>query len=130
MDSMKENVSDQIIKVLDNLANKIGVGIDWGSQNIMPQLLDLLNRIVIREIIWSILAILGFTMVFMFLIKFKNQKHEDEETNSVAKMCVYAYGLIYIIATISHIYNIVNCILTPELIWLERITEIYYSLGI
>ena len=31
-------VSDQIIKVLDNLCDKFGLAIDWSSKNVQPYL--------------------------------------------------------------------------------------------
>lgn len=34
-------MSEDIIKVLDNLAQKFGIAIDWTSQNAMPYLEDL-----------------------------------------------------------------------------------------
>ena len=39
-------VSDQIIKVLDNLCEKFGLAIDWSSKNIQPYLEELMAKAV------------------------------------------------------------------------------------
>lgn len=65
-------MSDEIIKVLDDLSERLGIAIDWSSQNVMPYLQDLMDRYINLEItgsvIWiviSVLAIIG-TLVFSF----------------------------------------------------------------
>lgn len=50
--------STEIIKILDDLSKRLGVAIDWSSENIMPYLNGLVNRIIGLEIATSI-----FTMV-------------------------------------------------------------------
>ena len=39
-------VSDQIIKVLDNLCEKFGLAIDWSSKNVQPYLKELMMKCV------------------------------------------------------------------------------------
>nr|DAU03015.1 MAG TPA: hypothetical protein [Caudoviricetes sp.] len=39
-------VSDQIIKVLDNLCEKFGLAIDWSSKNVQPYLKELMAKCV------------------------------------------------------------------------------------
>lgn len=51
-------MSDAIIKVIDHLAAKIGVVIDWAADNIYPQLLDVAARYRACEIIISVLIVL------------------------------------------------------------------------
>ena len=36
--------SDEFIKVIDALGKKIGIVIDWTSENIMPYIVDLFER--------------------------------------------------------------------------------------
>lgn len=36
-------MSNEIIKVLDDLSERLGIAIDWSSQNVMPYLQDLMD---------------------------------------------------------------------------------------
>lgn len=51
-------MSDAIIKVIDHLAEKIGVAVDWTADNIIPQVLDIMARYRTCEIIISVLIVL------------------------------------------------------------------------
>lgn len=57
-------MSNEIIKVLDDLSKRFGIAIDWSSTNIMPYLQDLMARIVKYETytstIWLIFGIIVF----------------------------------------------------------------------
>ena len=54
--------SSQFIEVLDALCDKIGIAIDWTSQNVMPYVTDLATRIITYEIstsaAWIIICLL------------------------------------------------------------------------
>lgn len=51
-------MSDAIIKVIDHLAEKIGVAVDWTAENILPQVLDIMARYRACEIVINALSIL------------------------------------------------------------------------
>lgn len=51
-------MSDAIIKVIDHLAEKIGVAVDWTADNIIPQVLDIMARYRECEIVLSVLIVL------------------------------------------------------------------------
>lgn len=78
-------MSEEIIKVLDNLAQKFGIAIDWTSQNIMPYLEDLASRyiaynnlIAIVQIAISVILIITGIVCIINLIKWKNGKNYNE----------------------------------------------------
>lgn len=66
-------MSDAIIKVIDHLAEKIGVAVDWTADNIIPQVLDIMARYRVYEIVLSALSILfcigWFVCVFIAIKK-------------------------------------------------------------
>lgn len=37
-------MSEEIIKVLDAVCNKIGIAVDWSAENITPQIVDVITR--------------------------------------------------------------------------------------
>lgn len=57
-------MSNEIIKVLDDLSKRFGIAIDWSSTNIMPYLQDLMTRLVKYETytstMWLIIGIIVF----------------------------------------------------------------------
>lgn len=59
-------VSDQIIKVLDNLCEKFGLAIDWSSKNIQPYLEELMAKAVNYKFsiatMWLIIGIILFVI--------------------------------------------------------------------
>ena len=89
-------MSSEIIKVLDHIAKQLGVAIDWTSQNIMPQLMDIFNRYSQLEITKSIIFILIniciiCCMVWLSKIIYKDYKKSKEIKNSTIFMDYY-YG--------------------------------------
>ena len=55
-------MSEEIIKVLDNLGEKFGIAIDWTSQNVMPYIQELMNRyrsyFITSCVIWLVLELI------------------------------------------------------------------------
>lgn len=43
-------MADEIIKVLDDLSQRFGIAVDWSSQNMIPYLQTLGNKLVHYEI--------------------------------------------------------------------------------
>lgn len=66
-------ISDEIIKVLEYLCGKLGVTVDWTSENIMPYIQTLCQKLVNWEIAtsiaWIVIAIIAI-IVSACLLKF------------------------------------------------------------
>ena len=65
--------SSQFIEVLDALCDKIGIAIDWTSQNVVPYVTDLAARIITYEI-WTSAAWIVIVAI-LFLIAWKMTKN-------------------------------------------------------
>ena len=61
--------SNQFIEVLDALCDKIGIAIDWTSQNVVPYVTDLATRIITYEISTSVAWIVIAAIVFLIFWK-------------------------------------------------------------
>ena len=61
--------SSQFIEVLDALCDKIGIAIDWTSQNVVPYVTDLATRIITYEISTSVAWIVIAAIVFLIVWK-------------------------------------------------------------
>ena len=50
-------MSQEIINMLNYLGEQLGIAIDWSSENIWPQVMDILGRYRLLEIVYSCLWI-------------------------------------------------------------------------
>ena len=59
-------MSQEIIKVLDYLAQQLGVAIDWSAENVWPQVMNILGRYRLLEMISSGLMIVAEIAMIVF----------------------------------------------------------------
>lgn len=103
-------MSDEIIKLLDDLGRRFGIAIDWSSENVMPYLQDLMNRYIKYEIITSIvwLVVLIISSIGMIIAIQKLIKHQQEHNKS----CSYACEIIWpTVTSIVFMFLIIFCII-------------------
>lgn len=66
-------MSEEIIKVLDNLAERFGVAVDWTSTNVIPYLQELCSKYITYEIAisvtWLVIGILCLIFLSIHLQK-------------------------------------------------------------
>ena len=71
-------VSEQVIKVLDAVCDKFGIAIDWTSNNVIPYIQELGNKIITYDICNSIMwLVIGSAIpltVAILIKKFLNKK--------------------------------------------------------
>lgn len=132
-------MSEEIIKVLDALAEKFGLAVDWTSGNIIPYLQALGNKFVSYEIVTSVIWILiglGFCFVSLYLIKkLKANKNwgieryggeVDGVIRWLAEGGVFVILAIGIIIIISQMFDIVTDMTFPEKMILREL-QIFYN---
>lgn len=134
-------MSEEIIKILDALAEKFGLAIDWTSANVIPYLQQLCNKYVTYEIVTSIIWIL-ISIGLLFIGKYAIQKakycwrkyKEDWSSDydfgttllGVLAGCLIVTGIIMIIF---QIFDIATCITFPEKIILNELKSISQNLS-
>ena len=121
-------MSDEIIKVLDELGKRFGIAIDWSSQNIIPYLQDLMKRFIcyqnIEACVWIILSIamiIGGVISFKFFNKWR--KSENYNSNYSDDIFLAFMGYIFSISMIAigigliigNMIGIVENICMPEI---------------
>jgi hypothetical protein len=131
-------MSEEIIKVLDELGKRFGIVIDWSNQNIIPYLQELLKRFICyRNIIACGLIIISIAMtisgvvMIKFLNKWRKSDNYDEDYCSddvtlaaigyIFSICIIALGIGLIIG---NMFGIVKNICMPEIVVYEYITNI------
>ena len=135
-------ISEQVIKVLDAVCDKFGIAIDWTSNNVIPYIQQLGNKIIIYDIcnsiIWLVVGCVMPLIVAILIKKFLNQKKLEAKESSNAyyyadgsldegAWCCYAMIIILIIIAIiltaSNIQDIIQDIAFPEKTIIEFITQ-------
>ena len=127
--------SDQIIEVLDYLGEKLGISIDWTSENILPYIQTLcgkyINWEVATSIVWLIVGIVFIILsviCFKYFIKYAKQYEQYKEdrdkyekyydSNDYAgSFLIIFFCLLVIGICVSgcQIFDIIKCIYLPEL---------------
>ena len=134
-------MSDEIIKILDDLGERFGVVIDWSSKKVMPYLEDLASRFtsyeVLTSIMWIVIAmivIIGCSIGIPKVIKYANRKIEKALYYSVwSEGKPFLVGIlilligIAIIIIITQIRDIITCYTIPEKMILEYLNNIACS---
>lgn len=130
-------MSDEIIKILDDLGERFGVAIDWSSKNVMPYLEDLASRFTSYEVLTSImwivvllLMIIGCFIGIPQIVRYANRKISEDEYSDwgfgkalIVGLFVFIIG-ISIIIIIQQITDIITCYTIPEKMILEYLNNI------
>lgn len=132
------SVSDEIIKVIDVLAKRIGIAIDWTSENVVPYLETLCSKYVNYEITTSVIWIvigLCFIPVFLYLYK-KLEKNKNFGIGSyddhMGRYLAYV-GVFLILFAIVHIvtiqiFDVATCITFPEKVIFDELKTLYSTI--
>lgn len=126
-------MSEEIIKVLDNLAQKFGIAIDWTNQNVMPYLENLMNRYIQYSIAGTsillaleIIGIIIFIKVLMSGLKQKktNEYWEWTDEGMANFITLIILGAILIITVPITIDYLLKSIFIPEIVILDYIKNL------
>ena len=133
-------MSEEVIKILDALAEKFGLAIDWTSANALPYLQQLCGKYVIYEIATSsVWMLIGICLLFVgkYVIekakycwgKYKEDRYSDYDYGvillGILAGCVIVVGIAVILY---QTFDIVTCITFPEKIIIEELQSVYSSL--
>ena len=126
------SVSKEIINVLDALADKFGIVVDWTSSNVIPYLNQLSGKYISYEIVTSIFwAILGIILLILSVIFYKKGIKNFKKSKDYENYCrsqrddFEALFIIEMVVTVvltvmgigcllCNIYDIITCYTFPE----------------
>lgn len=114
-------MSEEIIKVLDDLAERFGVAIDWTSKNVTPYLQELFDKFIAWEL-WTSVVWGGFALLFIIpgiviiTKSIKELKKENCDVDIAVPGFIVAMGLLILgmIILMCQIFDIVTCVTFPE----------------
>lgn len=131
-------MSEEIIKVLDELGKRFGIVIDWSNQNIIPYLQELFKRFIcyrnITACVWIILSI-AMTISGVGMIRALNEWRKSDNYNKdycndddmlvalgyIFSVFIIALGIGLII---ENMFGIIKNVCMPEMVVYEYITNI------
>lgn len=118
-------MSDEIIKLLDDLGRRFGIAIDWSSENVMPYIQDLMSRYIDYEVMtsiaWIIIGVILLIGGIIFTIVFiKN----DCVCAPLISIGVAICGAVMIGV---QVFDIITCYTIPEKVIIEYINFLLSS---
>ena len=128
-------MSEEIIKVLDELGKRFGIVIDWSNQNIIPYLQELLKRFIcyrnITACVWIIISIaitISGVVMFRSLNKWRKSDDYDDCDDDMLALLGYIFS-VFITALgigliIGNMFGIIKNVCMPEMVIYEYITNI------
>ena len=133
-------MSEEVIKILDTIAEKFCLAIDWTSANVLPYLQQLCVKYVTYEIATSVVwMLIGICLLFIGKYMIEKTKYcwgkYEEDWHSGYDFVAISLGVLAgcaivggIIVISCQIFNIVTCITFPEKVIIEELQSIYLSL--
>lgn len=100
-------ISNEIIEVLDYLGNKLGLAIDWSSENVIPYVEQLCGRYISWEVATSI-AWIVISILVIVIVAILNKICDGEGFLLVTTIIVAA--TIIIIQS----FDVIECATFPE----------------
>lgn len=130
-------MSEEIIKILDDLGNRLGIAIDWTSNNVMPYLQDLMQRFIglknTQALIWIIISLVIILVIALIIVKtikyIKKQEKSDYEYEDkvfyivMADLIIGFIALAFAITMFCNIFGLLQNIYTPEITIINYITS-------
>lgn len=136
MEIINSSFSSQIIEILDDLAKRFGIAIDWTQDNIIPYLNELIQK-YLSYYFWVRVSLISlgflFSFLFIFIVSKKRKKIGEDwdpdcnwDHTFIFVLGVVGYGLlgIMIVVLLCNIPNLIACKVFPEKIILEYVQSL------
>ena len=137
-------MSQEIINVLNYLGEKLGIAIDWSSENVWPQIMDILGRYrllgIVSSCLWIVVqaafivyALVVFVKCFKASVKIKVTKQDNFwwysaysanwMSNAGAVLLIIAgiFGLTSLCILPIEVGDLLRWIIVPEVEYLEML---------
>lgn len=116
---MSISFSDELIKTFDYLLSQFGIAVDWTSENVLPYLQTLAEKLVRFEIntsiMWLVVGVVVLTVgVWIFV---KDIKDWDSGVFILGAILIIVAGIV----CCCQVYDIIKCVSFPELYVFEYI---------
>ena len=120
--------SEQFIQIMDAIADKLGIVIDWTSKNVIPYMENLLERFIKYETYTSIVwLVLGAIILLLCIIALIAAFKEDVEIGELASLILSIPILVGIAMVTNQTMDIIEVNTIPEktiIEFIDRNTDI------
>lgn len=120
-------VSDEIIKVLDYLGQKIGMTIDWSSNNVLPYAEEICGKYVNYDVATSIVYMILITIVFavsLVLAVIGTKRKWSNDVLGFTHLITFILGGLFVVIISHCTLEIIKCRTIPEMVIYEKISEL------
>lgn len=126
-------VSNEIIAVLDKVANYMGTAIDWTKDNVLAYIQELMSKYVsyklCTSIVWFFVAVLVTILLSVWLaLCIYKVRHSEEYDMYYVNFWVPIYVMILIgvlvfgcLAAFTYLNDIIQCITIPEKVFYDYV---------
>lgn len=129
-------MSDEVIKVLDDLGRRFGIAVDWSNQNVIPYLKELSEKVIKYEIATSVFWIVLCTALMLLILHY-GKKAIIFCQEEYKKNCYSSYDAIAVILVIVEViavlictgvmlyqmYVLISCLVFPEKVLLDFVNS-------
>jgi Zn-dependent M28 family amino/carboxypeptidase len=134
-------MDNKVIEVLDYMGEKLGIAIDWTSENVMPQVTEFMGRYKVYAIVENgihvitlmiFAALIGVFLKIMFkgiATKDHNNIWYDMSWTTDGMIPVFITIILVVLAgfsiasAVDHVFNIARWALIPEIQFFETFSE-------
>ena len=124
-------MSDEVIKILDALTERLGLAIDWSSSNVLPYFQQLCNKYIKYEIATSIIwIVIGIVLLLGGRYLSKKIKYKIDMFWSVNDLIIIAVIVMVLLGSymiVTQTFDIATCITFPEKMIFYELQNIYSS---
>ena len=127
-------MDNKVIEVLDYMGEKLGIAIDWTSENVMPQVMEFMGRYqvyaIVKESVWLLISVIVVIAAACMLKKIVTQRiamegffwDDDEAMFTTTVVSCVALLLCAVVAIVS-ILEIIQWSLIPEIQFIETFSD-------
>ena len=130
-------MDNKVIEVLDYMGEKLGIAIDWTSENVIPQVTEFMGRYQVYAIVEHGICVIMFMILIAIIgvflkVMLKGIKTKDHDniwydmswsTDGILPTCITIVLLIGVGFTIAevidHVFDIAKWALIPEIQFIE-----------
>ena len=128
-------MSQEIIEVLNWFADKLGMSVDWTSENILPLAQEMCgkyaNYVIVRNTIGIVFSVLGLIFLVVFTKRIRDFVENDPysiiDEFFVPIIIIIVFALIIAIIILS--IGIAKAATIPELVFVEQLSHLIKSGG-
>lgn len=124
-------MSDEVIKILDALTERLGLAIDWSSSNVLPYFQQLCNKYIKYEIATSIIwIVIGMVLLLGARYLSKKIKYTIDMFWSINDLMIIAFIVMVLLGSymiVTQTFDIATCITFPEKMIFYELQNIYSS---